>query len=215
VTELLSLTPDELLSTTRAVRRRLDFDRPVPLTLVMECIALAQQAPTGGNSQGWSFLVIDDPAVKAGLAALYKRSFEVFISAGMFLSTAAHQDERTLAQTQRVYDSSAYIADNIGRSPYLVVLCGTSPEGRLEGATSFGNIMPAGWSFLLAARARGLGTVWTTNHLRYEEEAAELLGIPYDEVTQVMMTPVAYTIGTDFKPAYRPAPETITRMNHW
>lgn len=216
MTTTLELTPDQLLSTTRAVRRRLDFDRPVELSLIMECIALAQQAPTGGNSQVWQFLVVDDQELKDGLARLYKRSFDNYIRGHGTMPTGAQTDERTSAQTRRVYESSAYIAENIQRAPYLVLLCGSGHEGgRLESATDFGNILPAGWSFMLAARSRGLGTVWTTNHLAFEREAANLLGIPYDEVTQAMMTPVAHTIGTDFMPAFRNPPETITRFNRW
>jgi nitroreductase len=212
--DLLDLTPDQLLSTTRAVRKRLDFDRPVPYDLIMECVALAQQAPTGSNSQTWHFVVVDDPDVKSGIAALYARAFSAYRSMGGAGSRSPGKDvdPARQAQQQRVTASADYLAENMARSPSLVIPCA---EGRLEGAGAFGSILPAAWSFMLAARARGLGTAWTSLHLVYEREAAELLGIPYESVTQTMLTPVAFTKGTDFKPATRPGPETVTHRNRW
>ena len=74
------------------------------------------------------------------------------------------------------------------------------------------SIVPATWSFMLAARARGLGTCWTTFHLAHEREAAELLGIPYEAATQAALIPVAYTKGTDFKPGPR---KPLGEVIHW
>jgi nitroreductase len=184
------LTPDELLSTTRAVRKRLDLTRAVELRVVEECIDLAFQAPTGGNRQGWHFVVVTDPDRKRAIADLYRRS------------KAKNDPASTPPEHQKMMDAAAYLAAHLHEVPVLVIPC---LEGRYESvsfmrqAVAWGSILPATWSFMLAARSRGLGTTWTTLHLDYEREAAEVLGIPYGQVTQVALIPVAYTVGTDFK----------------
>jgi nitroreductase len=215
MSELLDLTPDQLLSTTRAVRKRLDFDRPVPLELVMECIALAQQAPTGSNSQRWHFMVVTDAAKRQAIGDLYGKAFAAYRDSPMFAGAIKTGDPVRDAQQERVGSSAEFLAQNMGRAPVLVIPC---IEGRPKGPNvsgALGSILPAAWSFMLAARARGLGTCWTTLHLGYEEEAAGVLGIPYEKVTQTLLTPVAFTKGTDFKPATRPDPATITHVDTW
>ncbi len=201
---------DALLTTTRAVRKRLDLERPVPREVVMECIALSMQAPTGSNMQGWRWLIVDDPAKRAALADIYREAGGSYLSAG-----AAATPE---GQTRRVLNSALWLAENLEKVPMLAIPC---VEGRATAdmhpamvAGLFGSIYPAVWSFQLALRARGLGSTLTTLHLLKEQEAAKLLGIP-DHVMQVAMLPVAYTVGTDFKRADRPGPETITRWNVW
>lgn len=215
---LLPLSPDDLLATTRAVRKRLDFDRPVPSALVDECIHLATQAPSGSNTQGWHFVVLDDPAKKLAIADLYRKGFELYrtmpMAAGNIVTGEAIRD----AQQQRVMSSAEYLAEHFHRAPYLVIPC---IEGRFDGAPNMasssmlGSILPATWSFMLAARARGLGTSWTTIHLMFEQEAADILGIPFDAITQTCLTPVAYTLGTDFKPAARQPLDKIVHRNGW
>jgi nitroreductase len=196
---------DRLLSTTRAVRKRLDLDREVPREVILDCLRLAQQAPTGSNAQGWRFVVVTDPDKRAKLAQIYR---EV---GGEYLSNAGEMDE----QLTRVRRSSRYLLEVIDRVPVLVIPC---IHGRVRdparAAGFYGSILPAVWSFMLALRSRGLGSVWTTFTLAREQEVAELLGIP-DDVTQVAMIPVAYTIGTEFKPASRPPVEQITHWNGW
>jgi nitroreductase len=212
---LLPLTPDELLTTTRAVRQRLDFDRPVERSVIETCLAVALQAPTGGNRQRWHFVVVTDPARRRAIAELYRKAWAVYLT----LPTAApnlHFDDPTREAVQRRVGASAqYLADNLERVPVLVIPCF---PGRVDGqparvqAGAWGSILPAVWSFMLAARARGLGTAWTTLHLLHEREAADLLGIPHDEYTQAALIPVAYTLGTRFKPAHR---EPLARFLHW
>jgi nitroreductase len=120
-------------------------------------------------------------------------------------------------QTRRVYQSAFSLTEILADVPVHVIPC---LESRFDGsnllaaASAWASIIPAGWSFLLALRSRGLGSVWTTMHLAREREVAELLGIP-DTVTQAALFPVAYTIGTDFRPAARPPAETITFWNTW
>jgi nitroreductase len=213
--DLLALTPDELLSTTRAVRKRLDFDRPVPLELVTECVAMAQQAPTGSNMQGWHFVVVTDPAKRAALGAIYRKAFESYRSSPMYAGAIETGDARRDAQQKRVASSAEFLAEHMGDAPVLVIPC---VEGRAKGRSAgglYGAILPAAWSFMLAARARGLGTCWTTLHLLFEEEAADVVGIPFDQVTQALLTPVAFTKGTDFKPAARPPASTIMHIDTW
>jgi nitroreductase len=213
--DLLDLTADEVLTTTRAVRKRLDFERPVPMDVVLECVGVAQQAPTGSNSQGWHFVVVTDEAKRRAIGDIYREVFDGYRSSPMFAGAIRTGDAGRDAQQTRVGDSASFLADRMGDAPVLVIPC---VEGRAKGAGAaglLGAILPAAWSFMLAARARGLGTCWTTLHLRREQEVAELLGIPYDQVTQALLTPLAYTKGTDFKPASRPDPSTITHVDNW
>jgi nitroreductase len=215
---VLDLTPDELLSTTRAVRRRMDLDRPVSLDLVRECIALAQQAPTGSNQQGWHFVVVTDPGTRAALGEIYKRAFDVYETMPFAAGNLQFDDPVRSATQQRVQSSARYLADVMGRCPVHVIPC---IEGRLDGmpnmasSSMLASIIPAAWSFCLAARARGLGTSWTSLHLWHEQEAAELLGIPFDSITQVALIPVAHTRGTDFKPAPREPVDTVLHVDRW
>ena len=207
------LTPDQLLSTTRAVRKRLDFERPVPRALIEECIALALQAPTASNSQPWSFVVVTDPAQKAALAAWYLKSFDAY--AGERSEPA--EGELPTAM-ERMASSARYLADRMHEVPAMVIPC---VEGRIDQRSSegqaagWGSIVQAGWSFCLAARARSMGTCWTTLHLTYEREVAEILGIPFAEVTQTSLITLGYTLGTDFKAAARGDLSEVVRWDHW
>jgi len=208
----LPLTPDELLTTTRAVRKRLDLTRPVPRELILDCIRISQQAPTASNTQHWRWLVVTDPAKKLALRDIYRGVSSSFFSDASRQAAAAGE-----GQTARVYESAGYLADHLHEVPALVIPClvGRPPEGLFVAAASYyASIYPAVWSFCLAARARGLGTVLTTIHLMNEKPAAELLGIP-DDVAQLGIIPVAFTIGDEFKPAARPPVESITSFDQW
>ena len=204
---------DELLATTRAVRKRLDLDRKVPREVIMECLQLAVQAPTGSNSQGWRWVVVDDAKKKQALADLYRKGGETYLK-----TAGAQAAEAGNKQTQRVYDSAMYLIDILHKVPLHVIPCleGRPPAGTPPAmlAGYFGSIFPAVWSFQLALRSRGLGSVLTTLHLMHEKEAAQVLGIP-DNVVQVALLPVAYTKGTDFKRAERPPVSGITHWNTW
>ena len=204
---------DELLATTRAVRKRLDLDRKVPREVIMECLELAVQAPTGSNSQGWRWMIVEDAKKKQALADLYRKGGEAYLSAAGEQAKQAGN-----VQTQRVYDSAMYLIDILHKVPMHVIPCleGRPPAGTPATmlAGYYGSIFPAVWSFQLAARARGLGTVLTTLHLIHEKEAAAILGIP-DHIQQVALLPIAYTKGTDFKRAARPPVSNITHWNTW
>jgi nitroreductase len=200
---------DELLTTTRSVRRRLDLTRPVDRDVILECIRLAMQAPTASNAQDWRWMVVTDADKRAAIADIYRSI------GAQYLAYAA--ENTTDPQTQRVYQSAMSLTDTLAQVPVHVIPC---LEQRIDGAelgiaaAAWASIIPAGWSFLLALRSRGLGSVWTTMHLFKEKEVAELLGIPA-AVTQAALFPVAYTIGTDFRPAERPPAETITYWDSW
>jgi nitroreductase len=204
---------DALLATTRSVRRRLDFTRPVPREVIMECLELAVQAPTGGNYQGWRWVVVDDPAKRAALAELYRKPGRTYLVEAME-AAAARGDQ----QTERVYASALWLADHFEEAPVFVIPCIADfpPPGSPPAAvaSAYGSIYPAVWSFQLALRTRGLGTAMTTLHILNEQEAAKLLGIP-DGVHQVALMPIAYTKGTDFKRAARPPVATVTHWNAW
>jgi nitroreductase len=210
---LLELTPDELLTTTRAVRRRLDLERPVEREVLEECLRLAQQAPVAGYRENWHFVVVTDPEKRAALGELWRKFGTRYLG-----GQRPDPSVELPANAKRLLDSVWHLVDHIGDVPVHVIPC---IEGRTDGASipvqasRFGTIVPAVWNFMLAARARGLGTCWTTFHLAHEREAAELLGIPYDEVMQVALVPVAYTVGTDFRPARRKPLETVVHWDAW
>ncbi len=202
---------DRLLSTTRAVRRRLDLERPVERDVILDCIRLSQQAPTASNTQQWRWMVVMDPEKRKALGEIYGRGKE-------FIAQAKAAVPEEDAQTHRVYDSAGWLLEHIGEAPALVIPClkGRLPDGAPNGmaAATYGSIFPAMWSFQLALRSRGLGSTLTTISLFFEADVAKLLNIP-DDVMQVALLPVAYTKGTDFKVAVRPPPEEITCFDEW
>jgi nitroreductase len=212
---VLPLSADEVLTTTRSVRKRLDLNRPVERSVIEECLRIAQQAPSASNRQHWHFLVVTDPAKRKALGELYLKAR---LASQANRSARTFRNEEQAEVYQRVSVSADYLGERMGEVPVLVVPC---IEGRVEQqpfsgqAALWGTILPAAWSFMLAARARGLGTVWTTIHLAYEREAAEILGIPHDEVTQAALIPLAYTVGTDFKLARRDPLETMVHWDSW
>jgi nitroreductase len=201
-------TIDHLLTTTRSVRKRLDFNRPVEPEVLARCIEIAMQAPTASNRQHWHFVVVTEADKRQQIADYYRKAFSAYASKAS--AHAAQMGE----QQQRVVDSAVYLAEHMHEVPVFVIPCA---EGRVEKggveeqAAFYGSILPAAWSLMLALRARGLGSAWTTLHLVYEKEVAELLGLP-PQLTQTVLLPVAYYTGADFQPAKRrPAWESI----HW
>ena len=210
MTDLDLAVVDNLLSTTRSVRKRLDLDRAVDPAVIDDCLQLALQSPTGGNSQGWRWLVVTDPALRAGLADIYARC------AAGYLQQRATELKDSDPQSARVYDSAGYLVDVLHRVPVHVVPCirGKRTADSFTNASLYGSIMPAVWSFMLALRARNLGSVLTTLHLKQEEEAAQLLGIP-DGFLQVALIPVAHTDPAVFKPVARRPLEEVRFADRW
>jgi len=217
----LPLSPDELLSTTRSVRRRLDFDRPLDLNLVRECLELAIQAPSGSNIQGWQFVVVTDLDKKAKLADIYRKSWDIYSRA--FRDRLPPEDRPRAEQSpfERTASSAAYLARNFHRVPVMLIPCikgrvgSSEKDPALAQASHYGSILPAAWSFMLAARSRGLASCWTTLHLMYEEEAAAVLGIPYDTITQTALIPVAHALGDAFRPAPRRPLADVLHIDSW
>jgi nitroreductase len=210
-------TVDKLLTTTRSVRKRLDLTRPVEPELIEECLNLSLQAPTGGNTQGWHFLVITDAAKKAQIGELYRQSFYIYARSNEEQSGRAEQDEAQQAQMGRVVKSAVYLANHMHEVPVMVIPCiehRVENMGLMAQAGLYGSILPAAWSFMLALRSRGVGSAWTTLHLRYETEVAELLGIPAN-ITQAALLPVAYYTGDDFQPAQRVPLAQVSSWNSW
>ena len=219
----LELTNDELLSTTRAVRKRLDFSRPIEEETLKECLELATQAPSGSNAQGWQFVFVTDEEKRRRIGELYAQAYSLYRQ----MPVAIHKlhsdsgDNELVASQSRSASSADYLSENMAKAPVLFIPCVAGrvdqPDANnmLAMTATFGSIIPAAWNFLLAARARGIGSAWTTLHVMHEQEIAELLGIPYDEFMQVALIPLAYTIGTNFKTAYRPPVETVMHMNEW
>jgi len=211
------ITVDKLLTTTRSVRKRLDFSRPVEREIVEECLEIAIQAPTGSNAQGWHFMVVTDEDKRAKIGELYRDSFYIYAQSERETKMARGKGGQDEQQSIRVVNSAVYLANHMGEVPLMIMPC---IHGRVESlgpmaqASLYGSILPATWSLMLALRARGLGSAWTTLHLRYEKAIAELLGIP-DHVTQAALLPVAYFSGKDFKPANRIPAQELTSWNSW
>jgi nitroreductase len=218
--QALGLTADQVLTTTRAVRRRLDLTRPVPRELIQEAVKIATQAPTGRNQQQWDFVFVDDPATKTDMADLWRAGLSAgnpYEQHGLPIPT---RGSFASAEWGRIRGSLGYLVEHLHEVPVLmipVVRVATRAElSTVHGqANSWGSVLPATWSFMLAARERGLGTCWTIGHLAYEREMADLLGLPFDTTVQVALTPVAYTIGTDFKPAPRVDDRNFAHWNRW
>jgi nitroreductase len=212
----LNLSADEVLTTTRAVRKRLDLERPVDPALIRECLDIALQAPTGSNRQVWHFVVVTDRAKIEALGDLYRRATAIAKQQVSVLGRIEPSDRAFYdAQTARVLDSAGYLGEIIDRVPGVLIPCIEGNFAELEGAPLFslaGSVIQAAWSFMLAARNRGIGTVWTTVHLALERDVAELLGIPHPSVSQVALIPFGHTVGTRFKPARR---EPLERVLHW
>ena len=221
MSELLDLSIDEVLTTTRNVRKRLDLTRPVERSVVAECLTLALQAPNGSNNQGWEWIAVDDAATKDAIAKLQLEALETFLdAAGPHPSVGTVVDLGRNERMAEIGESVRYLLDHMQDVPVLLIPALHTPE-RLEGANSFyqasawGSILQAAWSFMLALRSRGLGSAWTTLQLWKERETAELLGIPYDRYTVAGVFPVAYTIGTDFRPAQRRPVDEVLHWNRW
>jgi nitroreductase len=215
----LDLTPDQLLTTTRAVRKRLDFSRPVPDDLVRECVATAFQSPSGSNNPTMQFVVVRDEGKRQAIGEVYRQCYAMYKTMdGIYVGSIDKGSDDANAQQRRVASSADYLGDHMGEAPVLVIACTagrTDGQPGLMAASILGNVLPAMWSFMLAARARGLGTCWTTVHLMQEQAVADIVGLPFDEVQQVCLSPLAYTKGTDFKPAGRPDPDSIIHWDTW
>jgi len=207
---------DKLLTTTRSVRKRLDLSREVEPQVIQDCIDIAMQAPTGTNAQNWAFVVITDPAKKKFIADAYRSGGEMMAGSG-YPPPLEPGDPREHVMP-KVMESAGYLGEILEQVPVFVIAC---VRGRVESvpmviaqASTYGSILPAAWSFMLALRSRGLGTAWTTIHLFQEQAISELLGIPADW-TQTVLFPVAYYTGDDFKPAHRLPSDTMTHWDSW
>jgi nitroreductase len=203
---------DHALMTTRSVRKRLDFSRPVERRVIEECIEIALQAPSGSNNQGWHFVVVTDAAKRRAIADAYRELFAAYADAP---KPAFEGDPGRQAQQSRVYDSAAYLAEHMHECPVFIIPCIQGrPRGTGSQAGFWGSLLPAAWSLMIALRTRGLGTAWTTIHLGKEMEINELLGIP-ENVSQGVLFPVAYFTGEDFKVARRVPMEQVTHWDTW
>jgi len=213
----LNLSADEVLSTTRAVRKRLDFDRPVPRELIEECVDLATQAPTGRNRQRWHFIVVTDRSRIKALADIWRHATAVAQGTPLTRRDVERMSAHPRSM-ERVMDGFTHLHDNLHRVPAIVIPAvegRTDRAGVTEQAGTWGSILPAVWSFMLAARERGLGTVWTTGQAALEREMAAFLKVPHKRVMLAAFIPLAYTLGTDFKPAKRVPREQVLHWDGW
>jgi nitroreductase len=217
---LLPLDADQLLTTTRAVRKRLDFSRPIEDSVIRECVDIAMQSPSGSNNMTMQFVVVRDEAKRKAIGEVYRQCYEIYRSLdGIYIGSIEKSNEVENAQQSRSASSADFLGEHMGDAPALVIACnvGSRVEGApaMMAASMMGNVLPAMWSFMLAARARGLGTAWTTVHLMMEQQVADIVGIPFETVQQACLSPLAYTKGTDFKPAARPDADSIIHWDTW
>ncbi len=211
----VDLTTEELLTTTRTVRKRLDFDKPVERSVVEECLSIALQAPTASNRQEWHWVLVTDPDTKRALADLYRSDEGEYRR--LPFPELDDQDVRAL-RADAVGSSAEYLRQHMQDAPVLLVPCHLGRVDDAPVATQaalWGSLFPAVWNFFLALRTRGLGAGWTTVLLRHERQAAELLGIPYELYTQGGLFPIAYTKGTEFHRAARRPLAEVVHWEHW
>ena len=208
---------DHVLKTTRSVRLRLDFERPIDPAVISECLEIALQAPTASNSQQWQWVVITEPDKVAAVAEVYRKSFNVLAARPPEERPAYGADDSRTQQSEKVTRSATWLAEQMHRCPALLLACingRVEDQGAMTQAGVYGSILPGAWSFMLAARARGIGMAWTTLHIRHEDEVANLLGIPAD-VTQAALFPMAHFTGEDFQPAPRVPLKEVVHWNAW
>lgn len=211
----LGLTADEVLTTTRAVRKRLDLRRPVPRQVLEDCVQIATQAPSGRNRQQWDFVFVTNPGLRHAVSAIWRRGLRAEFDSG-----SGSRMSFDSGQWRNIASSLRHLDEHLHETPVLLIPClrvdSRDEFGSVRGqAGNWGSVIPAVWSFMLAARERGLGTAWTTCHLSYEQDMADLLGLPFSTVVQVALTPVAYTIGTSFRPAPRADRREFIHWDHW
>jgi nitroreductase len=202
---------DTVLTTTRSVRRRMDLDRPVERALVEQCLELALQAPSGANRQDWIYIAVDDAAQRAALAEIYRASFRARYGERSAPTAAGQQ------LPGPVSESAHFLADHLNRVPVIVVPARSAlaPTERAGQASFWGSILPAAWSFMLAARSRGLATSYTARGLDREAELADVLGLPYPGVTQAGLIAVGHPDTQMFSPARRrPLTEVLSWNRH-
>ena len=215
----LELSADEVLATTRSVRRRLDLEKEVGEDVLRDCLALALQAPTGSLRQDWHFVVSNDRDQCREVGLIYQQVWTAMVTDEYLDASVGKQGSSgDQGSWLNMMGSARHLAETFPDVPAIFVPC---ISGRLDGvdamtqAVKWGSVIQAAWSFMLAARNRGLGTCWTTVHLQREEDVAEVLGIPYSEVQQVALSPVAYTVGTEFKAGRRKPEESFVHFNGW
>jgi nitroreductase len=210
------LSPDDLLTTTRTVRKRLDLAREVPIELIRECLEIALQAPSGSNRQGWQWLVVTDPGQRERIGQIYHQEVEKYLESSGSAAKLFADDPKRAPVQGRIGDSVAWLGERMGEVPVLVIPCLRAgrelPAGNQAGL--WGSLLPAAWSFCLAARARGLGTAWTTLHLSREAEVAEILGLPAG-VHQAALIPTAFYTGETFRPAARESLDNVLHIDRW
>ncbi len=228
MTAILPLGLDELLTTTRSVRKRLDFSKPVERETIQQCIEIAIQAPTPSNLQNWHFVVVTEVEKRRALADLYRKGREIYVTLPSATPNLEYEDPKRNRMQEKIEESAQYLNMYFQEAPVHVIPCiegrtdsskqaegwGDTPNILLQSA-QWGSIAPATWNFMLAARARGLGTCWTSLHLFFEEQAAEIIGIPYDKIMQACLMPVAYTKGTDFKLGKRDPIDSVIHWDSW
>ena len=197
----------EALYTTRAMRR-VKAD-PIPVEVQKKILDAAIRAPSGGNSQTWSFLLVDDPEIKAQLGPIYRECMSTLwatIYKERIETANATPDDPESVEMLKIQRSAQHLADHFEAYPLL-----------LFSFTQFdqGSICPATWSAMLAARAEGVGSAWTSVFLFQLDRVLDILGVPKDQGWQFSScVTFGYPTGRWGVAARRPAHEVAFR-NRW
>ena len=201
---------EDIVSTTRSVRKRIDFERPIDPEAIYHCVDLAAQAPTSVGNETWRFLVVDERSKKKQLGDIYRRSFDEY------LEIRKQEREETGEEETELSPNYRFLADNIHRFPALLLVCreGRPPDELAGQIAFFGSVIPAAWSLMMALRSLRIGSTWTTLHARYEEQVREVLGIPAN-VTVCILLPIGYMLGANLRRADRASAKVITSWNAW
>jgi nitroreductase len=203
---------EALLTTTRSVRRRLDLTRPVDINLVLRCLNIAMQAPSGGNHQIWRWVVVSDPAQRSRLGEVYKKANEAYASS---LEDGLTRDN---SRAMREATSTRFMTDHLGEVPVIVAACFERPPwmhlDAYGNASVYGSIFPAVWSFQLACRHAGLASCTMTSQIQRAAEVAHILGLP-ESFEQACVIAVAHPDRTDFAPAMRGELQSVVRIDRW
>lgn len=195
----------DAMSTQRSMRR-LKPD-PVPESVIRQILDLAICAPSGGNRQGWSFVVVRDAAKRARLGELYRQAWGELMKVPYYAAASQAPPD---SPAGRMLASARHLSEHLGEAPVLVLACIALDPGGKPTITTGASIYPAVQNLMLAARALGVGSCLTTIHKHRDAQVKELLGIPADVETAALI-PLGYPLGKFARPPRRP----LTEVAHW
>jgi nitroreductase len=195
--------------TTQRAMRRLKPD-PIPEAALRQIMDAAICAPSGGNRQGWSFLVVRDAALRARLGELYRECWGELIKLPYYAGAAKDPPD---SPTGKMLASARHLGEHLGEAPVLILACIAMDASVAPSVTTGSSVYPAVQNIMLAARALGIGSCLTTIHRYRDAQVKELLGIPPNIETAALI-PLGYPLGKFGRPPRRPLGE-VAFADHW